>query len=283
MHNFKNISLLYFTCLTYKSLWESFFKLKNKYMDNTTIKTYLCTDILNDDHNIYQENNINILTFNKKSNFTINGNLYDRILFYLNNIDSKYILFFIDDMYIMDYVNFNKLQQLINIMENNEDIKIIKLSLDSFPFNNGKNVNYDNINFVQADNSKDEYIFNVQPMIMRKEFFIDMVTYCKNNSTVTHQNGGLEIFGTKYFRINLNFKCLRVCKDIIKIPYSGGIVSSGIISENMKKFLKEKENIEIKTYDNNLIFDLTKEEYECVGDRVKDVYKNINKKYSDNN
>ena len=67
-------------------------------------------------------------------------------------------------------------------MNNNEDIKIIKLSLDSYPFYNGKNVNYDNLNFIEADNYKDEYIFNIQPIIIRKDFFINLVIYCKTHN-----------------------------------------------------------------------------------------------------
>ena len=43
-----------------------------------TIKSYLCTDLMFDDYNLDLESSIfsntQILNFNQKSNFTINGN-----------------------------------------------------------------------------------------------------------------------------------------------------------------------------------------------------------------
>jgi hypothetical protein len=159
-------------------------------------------------------------------------------------------------------------------MAQNDDIKIIKLSLDSYPFFNGVKITYNNYDFIKANNNLDEYIFNTQPILIKKNFFIDIINYCKLYNTLTHQNGGLEIFGTQYFR-NKNYICLRVLSDIIKIPYAGGIVRSGILSDEMKLFLKNKENIDIPTYEYNLIYKITKEEFEILGDRLKEDYKNI--------
>jgi hypothetical protein len=36
--------------------------------------------------------------------------------------------------------------------------------------------------------------------------------------------------------------------------------------------LKDKEEIEIETFDNNLIFKLTRDEYDVMGDRLKHEY-----------
>ena len=84
MNNFKDISLMYVSCFTYKTLWEPFFKLKNKYFGENTMKVYFCIDELKNNYNL-NINNINLLNFNNKSNFTINGNLFDRYLYYLEN------------------------------------------------------------------------------------------------------------------------------------------------------------------------------------------------------
>ena len=278
MNHLQNISLLYVSCYTYKSLWEPFFKLKDKYIGDA-IQTYLCTDIMLDNninfgHPIF--NNTKILNFNQKSNFTLNGNLFDRYLYYLEQIESEYILYFYDDMLPLKSVNMNKLNNLLDIMKNNKLIKIIKLSLDSYPFYNGSMVHINETVFTKANNNMDKYIFNVQPILIRKDFFIEMVNYCKQNNKLTHQNGGLEVHGTDFFKINKDYICLRVIDEIVKIPAGCGVVASGIISEEMKQYFKEKEDIQIETYENNLIFKLTKDEYDCLGDRLKIEYNQNN-------
>lgn len=272
----EKLSLMYFGCYTYKSLWMPFIKLKNKYISN--IKMYFCTDLFKE--NEFELDNVNILNFNKKSNFTINGNLYDRYLYYLENIDTEYILYFLDDMYPIDYIDNNNLINMIKIMDENSDIKLIKLSLHSHPFRNGTIVSYNNIKFVKANNNLDEYIFNTQPIIIKKNFFIDLINYCKEHNTYNSQHSGLEISGTDFFK-NTDYISLRITSDIIKIPFDGGVVQSGIISEWMKKMLKDKENIDIKTYDNNLIYELTKDEYDNLGGPLKECYHNLNIKCID--
>jgi hypothetical protein len=207
-------------------------------------------------------------------------NYFDRYLYYLNNIDTEYILYFLDDMYPLNIIDITILTRLIDIMNKNDNIKLIKLSLDSYPFNNGNKVIYDNIHFIKANNNLDEYILNLQPFIIKKNFFIDLVNYCKKNNTFTHQNGGLEVFGTNFFK-NTNYIALRVINEVVKIPYSGGIVTSGIISDPIKKMLKEKEDIDIKTYDNNLIYELTNVELNNLGDRLKEHYNDLNIKCID--
>lgn len=272
-----NISLMYVSCYTYNSLWEPFLKLRTKYIGDNEIKMFLCTDLMND--LIINGNNLNILNYNIKSNFTLNGNFYDRYLYYLNNIDTEYILYFYDDMFFTQKIDLTKIDEILNIMKTYNNIKMVKLSLASFP-TSGNKIILNDIKFIQANNDLDNYIFNIQPILIRKDFFIDLVNYCKINNTLTHQNGGLEIYGTEYFRKNKNFICLRVIEDIIKIPFGDhGIVISGIIKEEVRNFLKITENIDIKVYENNLIFELTIDEYNIVGERLKEHYKNMNWKH----
>ncbi len=45
--------------------------------------------------------------------------------------------------------------------------------------------------------------------------------------------------------------------------------------------LKDKEDIDIKTYDNNLIYELTNDELNNLGDRLKEHYNDLNIKYLD--
>jgi hypothetical protein len=263
------LSIMYATCSTYKSLWAPFFTLKDKYIDKN-IPTYFCTDILNEkDLDGVNRDGLHLLTYGKPSNMSFDGNFYDRSLDHLSKINTKYILYFVDDMFPLAPVSTETLRDLMDSMDENESIKIIKLSTHSWPFS-GSKVQYKGRSFVQAKNESDHYIMNVQPILIRKDFFIDMLKYCKVHNTSMHQNGGLEIYGTEFIR-NTQFICLRVCQDIVKINSAGGVVQSGFISDKTKDLLL-KEGIVVKTYGNNLIFILTPEEYALAGSALRDEF-----------
>jgi hypothetical protein len=259
------LSILYATCHAYKSLWTPFLKLKNKYIDSD-IPTYICTDVL-DDTEISGEN-VHVLSYGKKSNMSLHGNFYDRYLDHIKHIHTEYILFFVDDMFPLAPVSREDLHDCIELMKEEDAIKIIKLSTHSYPFS-GPVVSYKGKEFVKADNKKDSYIMNVQPILIKRDFLIEILNYCKIHNTMGHQNGGLEVHGTEFFRKN-DVTCLRVCRDIVTINYAGGIVQSGFISEDTQKLLLNKEDIIIETFGNNLIFKLTEDEYTLAGDALRE-------------
>ena len=252
---------MYVTCRAYKSLWAPFLKLKHKYIDSQ-IPTYFCTDTFHEGD--VSTDNLHVLSYGEKSDISVHGNFYDRYLQYLENIPTKYVLYFVDDMFPLAPVSTDALNDCIDLMNTDENIKSIKLSLLSFPFN-GPLVQHKGRDFIKAINASDGYIMNVQPLLLRRDFFITMIKYCKEHNARGNQsgNGGLEIYGTEYFRNN-PFTCLRVCSDIVKINFDGGIVQSGFISEDARKVLLA-EDIVIDTFGNNLIFKLTEDEYTRAG------------------
>jgi hypothetical protein len=263
------LSILYATCHAYKSLWTPFLTLKNKYIDSD-IPTYICTDIIDttDVSGSGFGENIYVLSYGEKSNMSCNGNFYDRYLDHCKHIHTEYILFFVDDMFPLAPVSRKDLDDCIELMKEDDAIKSIKLSTHSYPFS-GPVVRYKGKEFIQADNKKDSYIMNVQPILIKRDFLIQLLNYCKLHNTMGHQNGGLEVHGTEFFR-NSDFTCLRVCSDIVKINYAGGIVQSGFISEDTQKLLLRTENITIETFGNNLIFKLTEDEYTLAGDALRE-------------
>jgi hypothetical protein len=264
---------MYVSCYTYKSLWRPFLKLKEKYIDKNLF-TYFCTDEIKDFS--IPNDNVKVLSFGEKSHFALNGNLYDRYLHYLNQINTKYILYFYDDMFPLSPVDTEKLNTLMYTMDSYDNIKLIKLSTHSFPFNHGMPVTIDGINYIKANNERDGYIMNVQPILIRRDFFIDLIKYCKIHNTLSYQNGGIEVYGTEFFKKNHNFICLRVAEDIVTVNHDWGIVQAGIISDDIKQMLKDKEDIEIETFENNLIYKLTSDEYNALGDHLKDIYRDKN-------
>jgi hypothetical protein len=108
------LSLMYVSCYTYKELWLAFIKLKEKYIKNN-IPMYFCSDLMNNFD--IKNDNINILEFGTKSCFSVNGNFFDRYLHYLEHINTKYILYFYDDMFPLAPVNSEKLNSLILLKE----------------------------------------------------------------------------------------------------------------------------------------------------------------------
>jgi hypothetical protein len=252
---------MYVTCHAYKALWAPFLKLKNKYID-TQIPTYFCTDLINEGD--VSTDTLHVLSYGTKSDISVEGNFYDRYLHYLDRIPTEYILYFVDDMFPLAPVSNEALNDCMELMKSDKTIQSIKLSTHSSPFT-GPLLQYKGRDFIQANTTHDPYIMNVQPLLLRRDFFIRMIHYCKVYNAFGRQsgNGGLEIYGTEFFR-NTNMKCLRVCEDIVKINYAGGIVQSGIISEDAQKVLLT-EDIVIETFGNNLIFKLTEDEYSRAG------------------
>ena len=114
----EDVSIMYASCHTYKSLWLPFLKLKDKYIGKDIV-TYFCTDKLNDV--LIQGENLHVLEFGQPSCFTRNGNYFDRHLYYLQKIETNYILYFYDDMFPLNYVNMDKLRTLLLIMKEQQE------------------------------------------------------------------------------------------------------------------------------------------------------------------
>lgn len=270
----KNLSILYLSCNLFSPLWLPFLKIIKKYIA-FDIKLYICTDL---DIDIGLEKEIkkytnNILIYGKKSNLNRDGNLYKRFEYYLNNIESDNILYFHDDMFPNKIIDENKILSLLEILRKNNDIKLIKLSHASYNWNHGEKIIYDGMDFKKADNQKDVYIFNIQPMLIKKNFFINFINFCENNYkkyNITHMNGGLEIMGTEYYRKNKNFIALRTWDNIISVYGNDwGVVVAGIIEPKMNQELLKKEGFSIKVYDNNCLFKINQEELDIFGEHNK--------------
>ena len=120
----------------------------------------------------------------------------------------------------------------------------------------------------------DSYIFNVQPFCIKKKFFIDFLSFCELNYkkfNITHLNGGLEILGSNYFKNNHpNFIALKSDENICKFygePF--GVVKAGVVYNNLDKVLKQRENIDLKLYSKNTLFDVNEDELNRFGDHNK--------------
>lgn len=270
-----DISIMYLTCNLYSELWVPFLKLIKKYLE-FSVDIYLCTDIdINPDLlEEIKKYNIKILIYGELSNISSGGNLYKRITYYLNNINNNNIFLNIDDMLPRDIIKEKSINEIVDILNKNDNIKLIKLSASSETYT-GSTVQYNSKKFYMANTSKpDSYIFNVQPFCIKKKFFLDFLSFCELNYkkfNITHLNGGLEILGGTYFKNNHpNFIALKAYENVCKFygePF--GVVRSGVVYNNLDKILKQRENIELKLYSNNTIFDVNDDELNRFGDYNK--------------
>lgn len=283
-----SVVIFYISCFNYSKLWRPFLKLREKYLCANKIKLYLCTDKLpdlTDLRNIENEfDNIKILEFNEVS--YLDENYFKRYLYYLENIKENLILYMYDDMFPSNYLNYNYLMEMVKLLNNNDNIKLIKTTSYNLPIN--KN-NIFNKNYLVYDNKTDNYIISSQVHIIKKNIFINLINYCIKNLNKSFFKSGPNIYefmGTQYFR-NKDYICLTVFnKNLFSVYYNvpedylknqigcyPGIVSRGTITQECLDVLKKKENIIIKTYENNMIFELTEKNYNNLGDYLKEKIK----------
>lgn len=262
----QNVCMFYITCYSYKKLWEPYLKLRDKYFTNK-IKLYICVDKMNENDEIKlflekKYENIKFLIFNEVSNIKETGNYFHRYLYYLNNITEDLITYIYDDMFFCDKVNINNFNELCKLMNNSDEIKMIKLLYYNIPNNISNIFNYNELNFLKYDNSIDEYIISGQPHIIKKNILIEISNFCLYNINKQTQYCGpqvFEVYGTIFFR-NKSCICLTIYNENIFHIYKGGIsnsygiVAHGKIENDTIEKIKNEENIIIKCYKNNFIF-----------------------------
>lgn len=271
----ENLSILYFSCFSYKNLWNAFLQNKQKYLGNH-IKMYFCIDENKDNMIFNKEHNTEIITYNERSSYKSTGNFLKRLLYSLNNINTEYIIYYCDDMFITDYVNIDKISKILVTLMNNNNIKIVKLSNKSQPYT-GEEFTENDIIYNKANKNIDDYIMNLQPTIIKKDFLIDLVNECINNTKYNYlqENSKLEAIGTEFIRsFGDEVICLKTKEDIIPIVDELGVLSAGILYNHIREWLK-LENLYIKTYENNFIYKNTKEEFDYIGELTFEQLKTI--------
>ena len=275
INNLKNLSILYFSCFSYKNLWNAFLQNKQKYLGNH-IKMYFCIDENKDNIIFNKESNTEIITYNQRSSYKSTGNFLKRLLYSLNNINTEYIIYYCDDMFIANYVNIDKISKILVTLQNNSNIKIVKLSNKSQPYT-GEDFFENDISYTKANKNTDDYLFNIQPTLIRKDFLIKLVNECMSNIKYNYlqENSKLERIGTEFIQsFGDEVICLKTKDDIIPIVDEVGILSAGILYDHIREWLK-LENLEIKTYENNFIYKNTKEEFDYIGEVTFEQLKTI--------
>ena len=115
----ENVSLLVNSCDKYATAWYPYFELVKKYWPEHPKKIYL-----NSERKRYICENLNIISINASAESTWSARLYRA----LEAIDTKYVIFSLEDFFLLGKVDQKAIDQCIEWMEDDPDIAVCRLS-----------------------------------------------------------------------------------------------------------------------------------------------------------
>lgn len=202
------ISVLVMSCDKFEDTWEAFFKLYYKYFKND-YKTYICTEKK---------------TCKYGNNIKTQGSWTKRVREALEQIDTEYVLFMLDDFFIRDYVDKDRINALIKCFKPNTAVFNFEMNKHSKII--GTMVN----GFVNRQN-KQMYLCSCQPSLWNRKKLIELL-----QEDMTPWEWETQILDSKYdFYINTT-------KPIIDIGYNQlawGIVQGKWATEMIELNRKE--------------------------------------------
>lgn len=161
-----SVTILVNSCDSYEDCWYPFFKLLKKYWPERKFPIVLNTETKTFNYEDMKIKTINVLEKHKNKNISWSKRLKD----VLKRIDSKYILFMLDDFFITDFVNNEKINQIINWM--NKDKNIGVFSLYPIEKNEYQDIQDNKYEDFVLRNKKGPYRFNCQIAIWDRKFLI---------------------------------------------------------------------------------------------------------------
>ena len=108
------LTILVNSCDAYEELWDPFFTLLSKYWNSIDVPI-----ILNTESKDYSYNGLDIDCVHPEKSDTAYG---ARLLNALKHIKTKYVLFLLDDFFIRQEVDVNKIKQIIQWMDSDNKI-----------------------------------------------------------------------------------------------------------------------------------------------------------------
>ncbi len=112
----KDICILVLSCDAYADLWDDFFNLRDLYWKDPSIRWYLVTE-----SKIYDRNNVTTIHCGKELNWA--GRFREALML----VDTPYIGIYLEDYFITDYVDIDRINILVKMMKEN-NIQYINVS-----------------------------------------------------------------------------------------------------------------------------------------------------------
>lgn len=146
-----NCSLVIMSCDAYEDLWDVFFTLKDKYWSCCPYKTYLITETKDSKY---------------CETIKVQGTWTERLRKALEIIDTEYVIFMMDDFFIREYVDQERIDKIFNHFKNDIATFDFEKSFDTRTQN-------DEVLGFKLRFNKDSYLNNCQPSIHNRSKFIE--------------------------------------------------------------------------------------------------------------
>lgn len=113
-----SVSLVVSSCDKYEDAWRPYFELIKKYWPDHPAEIYLITE-----EKAFRCPGLDIKVCNYDKSLTWSERLYNT----LDKIKSKYIIFSLEDFFLLDYVKQDRIDECLLWMEENPDIAVCRL------------------------------------------------------------------------------------------------------------------------------------------------------------
>lgn len=223
----KNCTLLVNTCDSYSDCWDGFFQLLRIQWPEFDMPV-----VLNTESKSYTFEGMNIRTVGGGKKNEAWGS---RLIRALKSIDTKYVLFALDDFYLDAPVRVEKLEKCYHYMENN-----FKIAYFSFmTVNDTNDVISDEYPGFERRSQKGEYRLNCQFALWNREY---LISYIRPHESPWEW----ELYGSKRSS-RYHEEMYTICMDEMPIfPYeNGGMIARGRWHLNRVVPLKEKYHLNI--------------------------------------
>lgn len=227
----EKLTVLVNSCDAYEDTWYPMFKLLKKYWPDRKYPI-----VLNTETKQYDFEDMEIKTINLDTKKNVSWSY--RLKSVLKKIDSEYILFLMDDFFLMDYVDQKRLEKIIKFMDDDSNIAVFSF----YRVEDDEHQDYPSEKYKDFNlrNKKGMYRFNCQAAIWRRDVLIKAL---RNHESAWDWEliGNRRSRRMKYdfytFPTNDNLIFNYDCENI-------GVVRGKWRLPNTEKFLK-KEGIEI--------------------------------------
>ena len=158
----ENVTLVVSSCDKYEDAWYPYFELLQKYWPQHPERIALITETKK-----YSCDGLNIKTYNYPDSYTWSERLY----YTLKDINTKYIIFSLEDFFLLNYVDQEKINNCIKWMENNEKIAECRLCVSNSP-KLKETEEYEGFYFADSDM---DYRVDTQVALWRKESMMNLL------------------------------------------------------------------------------------------------------------
>lgn len=200
-----SVTILINSCDKYEDAWEPFFRLLKIQWPECSYDIVLSTETKK-----YACDFLNVKTINSANRVSWSARLKN----VLEQIDTEYILFFLEDFFLLDKVQINIFNKALELIKADKKIGLITFIPKWYSAKFPQTTNYDRC-FTELD-KKCERRTNVVVGLWRKEYFLKLICEDENpweyekNSNIRSKFAGYKIYTQDY---KYSFPAFRYCMD----------------------------------------------------------------------